>query len=762
MKKRLVSIAFLFVVVCLCLSFGLAACKDDGNTAFKVTVKEGAGYTVKGINADGYKKDAEVAFEVEVTDEAKQIKEVSADGKALIANTDGSYKFTMPEKDVEISVELEGITPPPPTLILSETSIVLNTKSDETTATVTATVTPSADTHELEWKSGNENIATVTANGKTAAITAVGKGKTSISVSFKGLEVEAVEIAVSVVSVNPWTEAEETAMKEHLYGIVLYPTEVDEMEAKWEANPGQITISGGWVEGNGLAEYAEQYTAEEGWADVSDKYSSEVTSDAFMFEKAVETNDGTRYVRVFIYATEDETNLSQEGSFYIVAYDPYVYEWPADYLLAFLKSVLSAEAIPSVEAQHYYIGNYTVTAYYESTEADGGYGAILEEAGYTVEEKEGYYSAVSLDEMFTLAYAYEKGALQIEIRYNTTSDWPAKAVANAFDYYQSVNPTAFVLPEFEGDELTFKFADGIYNKYWINEGRERDMYGTITVSSSTQALADAYTQKLIDNGWVKVGNDGMYVKPIAESDQVNKITVTYTEKDGTVITIYYFSIKDPTKGWNDDAIKENNKFYKYTTDKLPEYTGDITAFSADKDTVYLSVPEADFDRLLEAYKQILLDAGFVLDGTSTWSQKYISPNKQYSLKPSVRTSQPNTIQIYFYEELPMAWSNERIKDTLQSYGSTLESIPMFESETNFLCKFSLYASDYMLKLTAKESGESLTQADLDAYMEKFLAEGWTQDANDSKKFIGSDGKTTITLSYATATGSISLEIKVNA
>lgn len=729
---------------------------------FEVTVKEGSGYTVQGISTDGYKAGAEVSFKVTVTDETKQLKEVSANEQALTADADGNYKLTMSAKNVEISVVLEDKLP---VLSLSETSLALNVQA-ENSASVTATVTPSADAHELEWKSNDENVATVTADGRTAEITAVGKGTTTISVSFKGLDsVEAVEITVTVINVRPWSEAEENAMKEHLYGVVLFPTEVEDMEATWDARYGQITIEGGWAEDNQLAEYASQYTAEDGWADVSYMYSVPAGT-AYFFEKEVEVSDNTRYVRVCIYATADGggEELATEGLFFITAFDPYLYEWPAEYLQECLKAVLSTEVIPAVSAHHYSIEDYAVIAYFDSAEADGGYGAILTAAGYAVEELEGYYIAVSPDEMFVLAYAYEDGILLVQVMRNSSDEWPEKAVANAFKYYQAVNPNAFVLPEFEGDGVSFVFADGLYNKYWINEGKERDMYGTITASSSTQALTDAYTQKLLDNGWVKVGNDGMYVKPIEESDQVNKITVTYSEQYGTTITVYYFSIKDPTVGWDDDLIKKNIAFYKYMTDTLPEYNGTITAFSVDKDTVYLTVPEEDFADLLDTYKQILLDAGFVLEGTTTWNQQYVSPNRQYGLKPSVRTSQPNTIQIYFSSEMPSAWNNERIKDSLQLIGSSLESIPMFESETSFLCLCEIKknydttpTSDYLkITISASVSGESLVQADLDTYVAKLVAaEGWTQDANNSNKFVGSDGTTiTVSLSYGSITISI--------
>ncbi|MDE6411754.1 MAG: Ig-like domain-containing protein [Clostridia bacterium] len=761
MKKKFLWLSSL--LACLCLLLGIAACERGG--VFDVTVKAGSGYTVQGIDADGYKEGDEVAFTVTVTDEEKQLKEVSADEKVLTAQADGSYKFTMPGKNVEISVVLESKTT---TVSLSVPSVVLNVKTGDT-ASITATVTPDKDV-ELEWKTGNEDIATVSANGKTAVITAVAKGKTNISVSIKGVEGIAASSAVSVINVRPWTEAEENAMKEHLHGVVLKPAEPEEMEAKWDASHGQITVEGDWVEGNGLAEYAAQYTAEEGWVNVTHLYSVEAGT-AYMFEKAVEVSGDTRYVRVFIYAIENESSgdTSQEGKFYITAYDPYVYEWPANYLANCLKDVLSTTVIPSVSAHHYYLNNYGVTAYYESSEKDGGYGAILTAANFTVEEEEGYYSAVSPDGLFRLLYIYKDGALEITIAYHTDGSWPSNAVANAFNYYGAMDVTAgvtaFVVPVFEGDGVSFMFADGIYNKYWVNEGRERDIYGTITVTDSTAALTEAYLEKLEDNDWVAVGTDGTYVKPIAESNQVHKINVTF-DNGKTVITVYYFSIKDPRVGWDDDLIKENNKFYKYCTDILPAYTGAITAFSADADTVYLTVPEADFEGLLDTYKQILVDAGFELTGTSTWTQKYVSPNGQYALKPSERSSQANTIQIYFSEEMPSAWNDVRIAETLQRLGSSVESIPQFESETGFLCLYEIkkdYSTtptkDYLkITISASESGETISQADFDAYKAKLVADAdWTQDSANENKFTASDG-TTITLTYSSS-GSFTIDIK---
>ncbi|MDE7301545.1 MAG: Ig-like domain-containing protein [Clostridia bacterium] len=656
-------------------------------------------------------------------------------------------------------------TPPAtPAISLSTTSLALNLQATDS-ETVTATVTPAGE-YTLEWVSANTDIATVTASGSTAEITAVAKGETTITVSISGVEdAQPAEIAVSVTNTRPWTTTEETAMKDHLYGVVLFPTEVEDMEARWDAAPyNQLTVEGGWVEGNQLAEYAAQYTAADGWKNVTNLYDVEAGT-AYMFEKAVQVEGETRYVRVFVYATTDATGdeLATEGLFYITAYDPYVYEWPAQYLASALKELLSTNTIPSVTAQHYYLNSYGVTAYYSSTAEDGGYSAVLTAAGYSVAKEENYYRAVSPDEMFSLVFVYKDGALEISIRYNITEGWPAKFITNAFNYYSALDldVTAFVLPEFEGDGLSFKFTDGYYNQFWINEGRERDMYGEITVSNSTAALTNAYVQKLLANGWKKGGTDDSYVKPIANSDQVNKISVSYSAtSESTLITIYYFSVEDPTAGWDDDKIKANIALYNAATDTIPEYTGEITGFEVTKDSIYITVPEADFADFKDSYVASLLAAGFIAVPQATWTD-YASPNGQYAIRPSTPFSRPNTLCLYIIEyKKPSAWDTEKIKELLLKYGSTLESLPEFVSETSYKCDFKEYSSDWMIIITASNSGEAMTQADLNKYKEILLAAGWTQDPNSSSTFISSDGKTKISLSYRGYNDSIALDITV--
>ena len=74
-------------------------------TKYSVTVAEGD-YTVEGIDEDGYEAGDEVTFSVTVTDSEKLLKSVTSPD-VTIEGSDGSYHFTMPEKNVQIVIELE-------------------------------------------------------------------------------------------------------------------------------------------------------------------------------------------------------------------------------------------------------------------------------------------------------------------------------------------------------------------------------------------------------------------------------------------------------------------------------------------------------------------------------------------------------------------------------------------------------------------------------------------------------------------------------
>ena len=73
---------------------------------YSVSVQAGEGYTVTGLESE-YAEGSEAVFTVNVTDSAKAVKEVKANDTVLKSAGGTTYKFTMPNSPVVISVALK-------------------------------------------------------------------------------------------------------------------------------------------------------------------------------------------------------------------------------------------------------------------------------------------------------------------------------------------------------------------------------------------------------------------------------------------------------------------------------------------------------------------------------------------------------------------------------------------------------------------------------------------------------------------------------
>ncbi len=72
---------------------------------YTVTVPAGVGYTVSGVNLEGYEAGEEVVFTVSVTDSEKVLESVTSE-QVNITNEEGNYRFTMPAENVIVQVTL--------------------------------------------------------------------------------------------------------------------------------------------------------------------------------------------------------------------------------------------------------------------------------------------------------------------------------------------------------------------------------------------------------------------------------------------------------------------------------------------------------------------------------------------------------------------------------------------------------------------------------------------------------------------------------
>lgn len=116
---------------------------------YKVNFVASSLYTINGLNKEGYEKDQEVLFSIEIKDDTYKIEKVLANETPLIS-TSNLYKFNMPDKDVTLEIKLIKAGEEKPTVPIEELKSKF-TYSDILNASAEA-ITPST---------GNVNILVV-------------------------------------------------------------------------------------------------------------------------------------------------------------------------------------------------------------------------------------------------------------------------------------------------------------------------------------------------------------------------------------------------------------------------------------------------------------------------------------------------------------------------------------------------------------------------------------------------------------------------
>lgn len=152
-----------------------------------------------------------------------------------------------------ISVTLEGFTKTCKVTVTEKTEVSLDKTSvslnitDNKTATLEATVLPeSVSSDSIVWNSSNIDVVTVSGNGRTATITAVGKGTADVTVSING-EVAICHVAVSSAPLTDITLSnppEDTVMGGQIKFTVT-PNEGAEIAADaivWETSNPDVAV----------------------------------------------------------------------------------------------------------------------------------------------------------------------------------------------------------------------------------------------------------------------------------------------------------------------------------------------------------------------------------------------------------------------------------------------------------------------------------------------------------------------------------------
>ena len=370
-----------------------------------------------------------------------------------------------------------------------------------------------------------------------------------------------------------WKAEDVTLMKEHLYGEVL-PFYKEGLTVAYSSGDDSVKFTTTTLQTNlqDLTAYAANYSTEKGWTPV--QYSG-VLETFFAFEKEVEDEGDSRFVEVQFFPVSG-TSQALEGNFYMVARDPYVYEWSnvtttvSEFVEELTASTIALPAFNDEDVLRYYVypGDtyemefpYVLVDLNSNSELD--YKASVEaDPNWNLEatpEDDGYYTAYSKDGTYSFEFKQTGTYIAIYLS-NSVKSWPAEAISNALGCDEDV------LPELTGTTEILFTVQGL------------------TIYSDAENVISDY-ESLLENtsGFINAGKDS-YGDNVFYSPHHEFMVQIYEDTDSTGETVYalvFLAVNE----WDNETIATNLAVIN-TTWVLPA----ISSTQYDED--YAEYPEA--------------------------------------------------------------------------------------------------------------------------------------------------------------------------
>ena len=496
-------------------------------------------------------------------------------------------------------------------------------------------------------------------------------GQKEVVISYEGKSVT-LNITVSSLPKTDWTEDEAKIMSDNLHGFVLpfYKEETSVL-----LNEGLVIIRGGEVKEGDLSAYMGKFPSGFAFEDVSASYQLDAGS-VFSGEAALNTEAGTRYLRVFLYAFDERGNPSKTGTFYCSARDPYQYEFPSTFAQEYVSNYFfSKEAIPEFEADYYEssLNDGAVYCYTTNTSAASDYSTLLTNAGWHLQEEktEGYFGAYSPSYQYQVFYNYSSRYGSLDIYLQPLFEFPTLALSNFFTKYEG---TAFDVLPIESSYYMFK--EGDLNEEAYEEGYLEFVVAYIFVGEVLASDYEGYLYTVGKAGYEIVTDESgfstIYI-PV-EGLGIGKYQISYNSEYETMTYAVYLKLDPiPESQWPSDEIEA---ILGKTTDKLPEYTGENSGFQVVSDyygtMVIVNVAQGTETECADTYNKMLTDAGWTEYDTAFGSVRYLSPNKEIVADAFYGTA--GSFSIEFFSAV---FPSEEVEAYLKANGSN-DKFPAME------------------------------------------------------------------------------------
>ena len=443
-------------------------------------------------------------------------------------------------------------------------------------------------------------------------------GEINISITY-GEYTKTFTVMVSKATKKAWTNEEAAIMSAHLHGEVLPYTGYEQSVVSYDEEEDSVIITGGDTTGGKLGKYQDALNA-------AGYVRNGINP---IFEKAVNTNEGKRYVRVL--------TIEENGQFEIRAYDPYYYTFPTSFAEMLANGAFYSNDVPPayVGADYYEAStsNLGIFCYTESTTAEADYTAALTGANWTVgsEQYKEHKYAVSPDGKYAVYYKYNIQYKSLDIYFGALYYWNTKVVE---DFYKKYNGYVVNIPALNvtNGEYVFKESD-VNEQAYAYEAYEA-IHAFMYIYGASKDTLTSYATTLQANNWVVENDNGFYYAELTIADKgVARLEFEYSEKHGAIIvTIYYKLNPIPVNSWPSDDIKA--LLGDYTIGTVPAYTGANKGFVILNDmfgtAVLVKVEKGNEEAAIELYKTDLANAGYT--NYDEAADEYTNPDSEIAIK----------------------------------------------------------------------------------------------------------------------------------
>ena len=544
-----------------------------------------------------------------------------------------------------------------------------------------------------------------------------------------------------------WTDEEKQLMRDHLYGVVLPFIDLKGgVTVTYDETADEIILEGGKLGEGKLDAIAAIFENDEDWdgGDYSEAQGAEEGSFYSFETEVLIDNSYFRYVNVDIYGLDEEHEFDSYGSFVLEAYDPYVYEFPAEFAADLVAGYGSEVAFPWFDSDYSSLFHYIVSEKYgafvayftwEEDVALSQYNSILEQAEFTIlpeKDKDGFYVAVSPDEMYDVDYMFDAagGALIVYITPHVFDAFPHAKMAEFLADY----PTLPIVDYVE-EGVTYSWSIEIDEKTSEETGVIL-MYGAADYETYLGNLAEAgYIVNLMDDPlFISLFGYMPFSATYILEEGIFTIDGQIYPEQGIAISFGNTLDPLPSTEWPEEKINAYlATFVKAESiDELPvaEIEG-FVGYEYDETygeigVMFKSAEEAE--AAVASYVVILTEAGFIAgEPNADEDVPYISPNDQYQVYVEAYNN-------YVYISMSYIPSNEWPTDAIaemlaEKFGdgeNPVDELPSMDTSD----AYDVYIDSYDQIHVSYDGAEGAGEAAQEAYAAILLGANFTEGGVD--------------------------------